>query len=383
MDPPVTFGHGPLRDDGLLMPRTFLRVALALAVLCAIAGPALGQKTACSGTMFRPAKDISRLGWDAAGLKRIESHVRDIGSAAFMIVTDGRTVLSVGDLSRNYETHSMRKSLVSALYGIAVENGQISLQTNLKDLQIDDTQALSEVEKSATVLDLLKARSGVYIPAAAETPRARALRPARHSHKPGERWYYNNWDFNVLGEIYQRSTGRSVFTAFDHLIARPLCMQDFDPYQSHYDYQPEFSRYPAYYFRISTRDLARFGQMYLDQGRWGGRQIVPADWVSASTSAVSLTGSKGSDSGYGYMWRVAAIPPEAGAPPIPVGTFTASGWHGHRLTVIPGLRTIIVNRMNTDDPSAPFFEDTEVYDALLRTILAARRSPTPARPTRE
>ena len=62
-----------------------------------------------------------------------------------------------------------------------------------------------------------------------ETPAMRAARPARGSHPPGSFWYYNNWDFNVLGEIYQRVTGEGLFTAIEHRLARPLGWQDFDP----------------------------------------------------------------------------------------------------------------------------------------------------------
>lgn len=49
-------------------------------------------------------------------------------------------------------------------------------------------------------------------------------------------------------------------------------------------------RYPSYGFKLSARDLARFGQLYLDRGRWQGRQIVPGDWIAESTTPRSSAG---------------------------------------------------------------------------------------------
>lgn len=72
----------------------------------------------------------------------------------------------------------------------------------MAELGIDDNEPrLTDEEKRATVHDLLKARSGVYHPALYETARMKEKRPPRHSHASGTFWYYNNWDFNVLGTI--------------------------------------------------------------------------------------------------------------------------------------------------------------------------------------
>jgi len=84
----------------------------------------------------------------------------------------------------------MRKSLMSAPFGIYVAEGKIDLSSTLKELGIDDLTPLTEVEKTATVKDLLSARSGMYIEAAGEAPSTKAVRPARGSHAPGTFWYY-------------------------------------------------------------------------------------------------------------------------------------------------------------------------------------------------
>ena len=86
---------------------------------------------------------------------------------------------------------------------------------------------MSGVEKGATLADLLKARSGIYHPALYETPEMAAGRPARGSYSPGTFWYYNNWDFNALGTIYEQVVKASIFEEFKSRIADPLEMEDF------------------------------------------------------------------------------------------------------------------------------------------------------------
>src|SRR6185312_8379804 len=175
----------------------------------------------------------------------------------------------------------------------------------------------------ATVRQLMQARSGVYIPSSAETPDMKAARPPRGSHPPGTFWYYNNWDFNVLGEIYQRLTGHSVFQAFEHQLARPLGFEDFDSLRdARFAYDPTAPRFPDYNLYLSARDMAKFGQLYLQDGRWRGREIVPATWVAQTTKPVSPTPYPGVESGYAWLWWANMDPATSGLPP---GSYAATG----------------------------------------------------------
>jgi CubicO group peptidase (beta-lactamase class C family) len=127
-------------------------------------------------------------GWSADRLKAAEEWSGKIGSTAIIVVHHGAIVGEWGNTSAKTPLASVRKSLLSALYGIAVERGQINLNQNLAQLGIDDNEpSLSAEEKAATVRDLLQARSGVYHAALYETPgmaaragrRATAIRRAR------------------------------------------------------------------------------------------------------------------------------------------------------------------------------------------------------------
>ncbi len=219
---------------------------------------------------------------DGRALQAVCERADQLKSGAVMAVFRGRVLLACGDVRRKFEAYSMRKSLVSGLYGTAVARGQIDLDSTLADFSIDERTPLSATERLATVRQVISARSGVYLPAAYGASQARG-RPVRGSHAPGTHWFYNNWDFNIAGVIYERATGEDLYASFTRRLAEPLGMEDWDPADGFRAYEPSKSLHPAHTFRISTRDLARFGQLYLQNGRWLDRQILTPDWLKDST----------------------------------------------------------------------------------------------------
>ena len=299
------------------------------------------------GKRWQRTATPGQLGWSSEKLVAARAYSEQIGSAAVMVVDDGTVVDAWGDVTRKFQCHSMRKSLLSALIGIHVEEGHIDLSKALKEMGIDDNEpSLTETEKQATIGDLIKARSGIYHPALFEHPIMKAMRPERHSHAPGTFYYYNNWDFNALGTIFEQETGTKIFEEFDRRIAKPLQMEDFKVSDCHYVTGYD-SIHPAYPFRMSTRDLARFGLLFLREGRWKNKQIVSSEWVRESTATHSVIGSY---RGYGYMWSNS----ENGGPypniHVKQRIFGHSGLGVHFFKVLPSRNLVIVHRVNTDRP---------------------------------
>jgi len=282
----------------------------------------------------------SQSGWSESGLKAAQVWSQQIHSTAVMVVQGGVVVAEWGDTAKRTELASVRKSLLSALIGIAVAERKISLESTLAELGIDDNApSLTDVEKQATVRMLLEARSGIYHPALYETPGMAARRPERGSHAPGTFWYYNNWDFNALGTIYEHATGTGIYEALDRLIARPLRMQDYRPEDGEYVTGRD-SIHRAYPLRMSARDLARFALLYLNNGAWAGRQIVPATWVRESTQSYSHDENGW---GYGYLWWTAGD-----AEQLPAGSFFAWGAGGQFAFVVPARDLVVVSRVDRD-----------------------------------
>lgn len=275
--------------------------------------------------------------WSRPRLEEVSRVLSQGGSTALMVVESGRPVFQWGDAARKSSVASVRKSLLNILYGIFIAEGQIDPAATLADLEIDDVEPLTEPERRATVADLLKARSGVYHPAVYGTDRDR---PARGSHSAGEFFFYNNWDFNVLATVLERQTGIPVFKAFAERVAASLGMEDFDESDCRYQHGSE-SCHPVYKMRLSARDLARVGLLYLRSGLWGEHRIVPESWVRESTRPHS---DLGLGRGYGYLWWTA----DSGAPgdgmSVPVPLFYASGYGGQYIIVMPALDLVVVHR---------------------------------------
>jgi len=290
-------------------------------------------------------EDPESVGWSSEKLQTAYSYAQTIQTAAVMIINDGKVLYHWGEIDRKFWMHSCRKSLLSALIGIHVDEGHIDLSKTMADLGIDDNApSLTDLEKTATVRMLLKARSGVYHEAAAESAGMKAARPERHSHTPGTFWYYNNWDFNSLGTIFRQETGTDIFEAFKTRIADPIGMEDYQVSDGQYHYE-NISIHPAYPFRMTARDAARFGLLFLRKGLWEGNRIISEAWITESTTSYSDAGSAG---GYGYMWWVAVDAEHVPAVTINDGAYSARGYHGHCILIIPDLDVVIVHRVNTD-----------------------------------
>jgi len=347
--------------------RPTVLLALAATLLTLLAAPALAQAP------VYPEKSWSRVspylaGWSADKLKQAREYAATINTAAVTIVVGGLVLDEWGDTTTRYNVHSIRKSFLSALYGIHVHEGRIDLSKTLADLAIDDVSPLTAVEKRATVADLLKARSGVYHPALYEAPGMAMARPARGSYPPGTYWYYNNWDFNVLGTILERAARATVSEDFKARIVDPLEMQDFRLEDGTHFTGPE-SIHAAYPFRMTARDMARFGLLYLRGGQWRGRTIVPREWVEESTRSYSDIGQPG---GYGYLWWVAPNGgPHFTSANFKGRVFSAQGFGGHYIVIVPYLDLVVVHRVNTDIQNR--FVTTSQFGRLMQLILDARK----------
>lgn len=343
--------------------RNVIRAVVAAALFVATA-PAPGvAEPVFPGATWETVEPAAS-GWSLPRLAAARRYAGDIGSTAVIIIQDGRVIASWGDAAKKVEIHSVRKSFMSALYGIAVARKQIVLDRTLADLAIDDKPPpLTAAEKRATVRDLLMARSGIYHQAAYETRTMEEERPARGSHRAGTFWFYNNWDFNALGTILRDATGEDTFAAVERRIARPIGMQDFAASDGNY-VRNEVSEHPAYTMRFSARDLARFGWLYLNRGRWDGRTIVPAAWVAESTRSYS---DARPGVGYGYLWWVSLKGMQFLTDTGP-GSFSARGAGGQYIIVAPARRIVVVH-LNDTEQNDKLASGT--FAKLLQLIFAA------------
>ena len=313
-------------------------------------------------------------GWSSDKLAAAKAYADSIDTAAVVCRRrrDHRHAMGRNDDKVQRALHQ-EEVFLNALYGIAVAKGEINLNATLDELGIDDNPpSLTPQEKQARVIDLLKARSGIYHAALAESPAMKAEKPPRGSHPPRSFWSYNNWDFNALGTIYEKLAHDTIYHSFDVQIAQRIGMEDYDPKEQEYLTGPD-SIHPAYPFRMTARDSARFGLLYLRGGKWRDAQLVPSQWVKDSTTAYSVADGNPRDgySGYGMLWWVAVNGNHYPKVELPDGSFSAWGAGGHFIAVIPALNVVVVHRVNTDDPAKKV--TLEQFGQLLHLILAARK----------
>jgi CubicO group peptidase (beta-lactamase class C family) len=317
-------------------------------------------------------------GYSPEKLQAIVPLLVSAGSQSLLLVHDGKVFFEWGDIRKKHLVHSIRKALLNGLMGACYGEGRLDLSDTLADLRIDDIAPLTPTEKTATLQQVLQSRSGVYHPAAAESDAMSNARPARGSHAPGTHYYYNNWDFNVAGYVYEQLCGERIYDAFQQRIATPLGMLDYgnhivaqpadgkpqDPTaDGYYQLEPERSRFPAYHFRMSAHDLALYGQLFLNRGRWKDQQIIPADWIDLTTKPVSILNEE-YGLAYGMLWDV--LVPDA---PDQQPSFFHTGAGVHMLGIYPKHKLVFVHRVDTE--GGVEFDDENLIK-IIRLVHGAR-----------
>ncbi len=319
-------------------------------------------------------------GYSSEALKQLERYLEEHGSSSMILMYDGKVFFEWGNTNKKHTVHSIRKALINSLIGIYHQKGLLPLDKSLEDYNVDDIYPLSKLERSATLRHLLQSRSGVYHPAAAESQGMKQLRPERHAYGPGEFYYYNNWDFNVAGAILEKETAKSIYELFLKDIAEPLGMlfqgksvsldSSTDPAipntDGFYLHEPKQSKFPAYHFRLSARDLALYGQLYLNRGKWNGKQIIPAEWIDLTTRPHSIYNEKYGLS-YGMFWY-SLVPSEKSEHPP---SFYHTGTGVHMLGIYPKHKLVMVHRVDTESDFR--FKSQDLYP-LIRLMHKARLS---------
>lgn len=229
---------------------------------------------------------------------------------------------------------SVGKSVLSALFGIVMAEGAI---TSLDEPVTKYVPSLAgSAYDGATIRNVLNMASGVrfnedYMDFGSDINRmgrvlalgwsmdAFAAGVSDRAGPPGEAWRYVSIDTHVIGMVIRGATGRGIADLLSEKLFTPLGLEAAPYYVTDGLGEP----FVLGGLNMRTRDYARFGQLFLQHGAANGRQIVPADWVAASTAATAPT-ARG-ETGYGFHWWV-----PAGAGP---GEFHAEGVYGQYIYV--------------------------------------------------
>lgn len=382
-------GGVPLRGDDGGRPR---RRAGGLLVAAALALSACAEPAVVPGTdrpleidLARPwvTASVADAGGSSAmverGLERARANRR---MRSLLVARDGRLVVEeyFGG-ARAIDLHDVRsvtKSVVSALTGIALARGDLrSLDDPVADY-LDTLRPELDPDKGAiTIRHLLTMTSGLewdetggfgsYVEWIRSGDPLGFVLDRPFASPPGETFNYNSAAVHLLGVVIEQATSMELPALAESTLFDPIGVS-----RSRWEPLADGSHNGGAGLDLRPRDLARFGQLFLQRGASGGRQIVPADWVDLSTAArfdwrFELGALEGIS--YGYLWWVV---PGASGP-----LHFAWGHGGQYVVVVPGRRLVVVatndwRGVGDEEGGARRYERL-IMDILVQDIIAAFR----------
>ena len=331
--------------------KPYLKGIFILLILTALNYSCNSVKSEFEGTNFEKHTTLDGTGYTQQKLDSLTGFLKNnLETTGMLVLKNGKILYEYGDTEEVSYIASCRKSVLSILYGKYVENGTIDLNQTIGEIGIDEDKGLLDIEKSATVDHILNSSSGVFLePVNGGYDKRNILE--RGSIKPGEYFVYNNWDFNVAGAILEMKSGKSIYQDLEEQLAIPLGFQDWNIKNQKKKHKKSKSRYPAYHIYISTRDMAKIGQLMLNKGKWNGKQIISEKWIETITTPVIPTKTineryGGNESSpyqfsYGYLWWL--IDNFKHHPDFE-GAYMARGWGGQFITVLPKLNMVVVHK---------------------------------------
>ncbi|MCM3874332.1 MAG: beta-lactamase family protein [Pyrinomonadaceae bacterium] len=255
---------------------------------------------------------------------------------SFMLVRHGYVVAEGWwgpyDAATPHILYSLSKSFTSTAVGIAIAEGKLSLDDEVLKFFPEDAPAEPSINlKSMRVRDLLRMATGNQTEAqirAGDVPWTRTFLAHPVPFKPGTHFLYNSPATYMLSAIVQKVTGMTVLAYLQPRLFEPLGID-----KPRWVASPQGITAGAYGLSLRTEDIARFGQLYLQKGKWRGKQLIPSQWIEEATARQTSNGSSPNsdwDQGYGYQfWRSRH------------NTYRGDGAFGQYCMVIPELDAVV------------------------------------------
>jgi CubicO group peptidase (beta-lactamase class C family) len=341
--------------------------AAAFAALCAWAcggssptPPTAAGLTPVAASAEWRASSPAAEGLDEARIADLVSRIRrgEHGRIESLLVArNGRLAVEeyfgAGSASRPHTMQSVTKSVVSLLAGVAVQKGVLRVEDRVASFfpEYRPLANLDERKAAVTVRDLLTMRTGLdwtedpY--AGSPLQRLNECRcdwlrfvldwPMREP--PGARWEYVSGGVILLGGIVGSATGQRLDRFAAAELFGPLGITAVSWFQG----LPDGLPHGGGGLFLRSRDMAKVGQLVLDEGRFEGRAVVAPEWIRESTRRVTtgVTRWAGRTFDYAYLWWLAT---DDGADVV-----TAAGAQGQFIFVVPRSRLVVVATSDNDD----------------------------------
>jgi len=296
----------------------------------------------------------------AGNERNLAQLLETLDTTAFIVIQDGKILNEAYFKGTSQTDHriswSVAKSFMSGLYGQAVASGQIKSLDDTVESYVPSLKG--SAYEGATIRNVLNMASGITFNEDYMDPKSdindmgRVIGLGGSMDKyaagltardvpAGERWQYVSIDTHVAAMVLREATGKTLHQLFNETYSANLGFEG-NPY---YMTDGKNVAFALGGLNLTTRDYAKFGQLFLQGGQWPqsdgrARQVIPADWVAESTAHSAPTRSDRGGVGYGYQWWV---PPnlENGKEDPNKGDFFAVGIYGQYIYVNPARNLVI------------------------------------------
>jgi CubicO group peptidase (beta-lactamase class C family) len=278
-------------------------------------------------------------------LNELVQFINDQGYAidSLLIIREGYLVLeeyfSPYYRSRPHQLYSVTKSITSSLIGIAIEKGFIKNidQRVIEFLPGYEIASLNTWKENITIKHLLTMTSGLqwdetipythsdntYIQLMNSPDWLQFIFDQNVTNEPGVEWNYNTGGSHLLSAILERATGQSTSSFADEYLFGPLGIVEYT-----WTTDPQGITNGGSGLSMYSRDMAKFGYLYLNNGSWEGQEIVSNNWVVESTkNPINLT----STTDYGYQWWIHPY----------LQSYNAAGYEGQHIFIFPTKDMVI------------------------------------------
>jgi CubicO group peptidase (beta-lactamase class C family) len=285
---------------------------------------------------------------------------------SFMILRHGQ-VIAEGwwkpeSADKAHILNSVSKSFNATAVGLAIHEGKLRLNDRvLKFFPADVPADPSENLNIMTVRDLLTMSGGhdTEPKAVGGAPSVKQFLAHPVVYKPGTHFQYNTMGAYTLSAIVTKVTGQTTLEYLKPRLFEPLGIEN-----PRWDSSPEGNSLGGYGLWLRTEDIAKFGQLYLQKGKWNGKQLIPRKWIAEATSkqidnAQESHAKIGPDwvEGYGFQfWRCRH------------NAYRGDGAGGQFVLVMPDQDVVIAITADSDNMEA---ELDAVWDHLLPAFHAA------------
>ena len=309
---------------------------------------------------------LSALGWNQSAVQPLKDFLIQKNTKSFMILVNGRIVMedyfNGHTSSTEWEWNSAGKTLIATITGIAQQEGLLNINNKASDyLGKEWTNMPLEKENLITVRHLMTMSSGID-----DTKQLVIKSNLTFVADAGTRWAYSNV-FQKLTDIVAEASNKNFETYFNEKLKSKIGMDGY------WNFGVIFTIYHS-----TTRSMARFGLLALNNGKWKNEQIINDQFFIESIST-----SQSINPSYGYLWWLNGktnfmIPGEQTVyqgslvPNAPVDMYAAMGASDQRIYVIPSKKMIVIRMGNSSDQSNPNFAvsgfDNELWAKLNAVI---------------